>query len=62
MFNGKHMISIREYYEKGGEVLPGKKVGVSIYLFVFYGAVLTVQGWAIYGDGGFLQMLIDALQ
>jgi hypothetical protein len=25
-FRGKAMISIREYYEKGGKQLPGKKV------------------------------------
>jgi len=26
-FKGKRMMNIREYYEKDGEVLPGKKVG-----------------------------------
>ena len=25
-FKGKNMINIREYYEKDGEALPGKKV------------------------------------
>ena len=25
-FKGNNMISIREYYEKDGEALPGKKV------------------------------------
>jgi hypothetical protein len=26
-FRGKTMVNIREYYEKDGQVLPGKKVG-----------------------------------
>lgn len=31
-FKGKHMINIREYYEKDGEALPGKKVqGFSLF-------------------------------
>ena len=25
-FKGKHMVAIREYYEKDGEQLPSKKV------------------------------------
>ena len=25
-FKGKYMLNIREYYEKDGELLPGKKV------------------------------------
>jgi len=35
-FKGKRMVSIREYYEKDGKVLPGKKVRTSLSLEEFW--------------------------
>ncbi|KAL5364571.1 transcriptional Coactivator p15-domain-containing protein [Aspergillus floccosus] len=39
-FRGKTMVNIREYYEKDGQVLPGKK-GISLPIDQYY-ALLTV--------------------
>ncbi len=36
-FEGKRMISVREYYDKKGEMLPGKKVS---FLWFFSSSLL----------------------
>lgn len=33
-FRGKTLVNIREYYEKDGQELPGKKVGPSVAIFI----------------------------
>ena len=33
-FRGKTLVNIREYYEKDGQELPGKKVGPSVAIFL----------------------------
>lgn len=33
-FRGKTMVNIREYYEKDGQELPGKKVGCILLMFL----------------------------
>ena len=33
-FRGKTLVNIREYYEKDGQELPGKKVGPSLAIFL----------------------------
>lgn len=34
-FRGKTMVNIREYYEKDGQELPGKKVGYILLIYAF---------------------------
>lgn len=39
-FKGNRMINIREYYEKDGEMLPGKKVSAFLILCILSSNVL----------------------
>ena len=43
-FKGKTMINIREYYEKDGESLPGKKVCVMVLLERLSDIILWIAG------------------
>jgi len=53
-FKGNRMINIREYYEKDGEMLPGKKVGGLCFFvvnFLFdYVVVGNAAGYTADGD------------
>lgn len=35
-FAGRLSVDVREYYEKDGELLPGKKVSFSFLFFFFF--------------------------
>lgn len=45
-FRGKTMVSVREYYEKDGQELPGKKVSFFLTIFFVFYFEITCAAWS----------------